>query len=184
MSVMLPGTSVMLPGTVLVTRSGGFPSAMIRFGAALRGKPNLENHVAVIHHTDDKGTLWAIEGRPGGVGWRDATAYLNNPWTITNQNQPLAADQGAAIAKQMEALLGTAYDWESITADALADLGMHLPGWDSQWHGLVAGHVVCSSAAAYAYGKAGVAHPPGDRGCQPSDWVQWIVTRGWRQTSA
>jgi len=52
------------PGTVLVTRSGGFAGTMIRFGAALRGKPNLQNHVAVAHHTDVHGTLWCIEGRP------------------------------------------------------------------------------------------------------------------------
>ena len=55
-------------------------------------------------------------------------------------------------------------------ADALDDLGMKLPGWDAKWHGEVAGQVVCSSAAAYAYAKAKVAHPEGDRGCQPSAW--------------
>ena len=169
------------PGTVLVTRSGGFAGAMIRFGAALRGKPNLQNHVAVAHHTDENGTLWCIEGRPGGVGWRDATAYLKSPWTLTNTSQPFNAIQGEAIARQMEALLGTVYDWDSIVADALSDLGMHMPGWDSKWNGLVAGQVVCSSAAAYAYGKAAVPHPPGDRGCQPASWTEWIVTRGWEK---
>ena len=51
------------PGTVLVTRSGGFAAFMIRLGAALRGRPNLGNHVAVAHHVDAKGTLWVIEGQ-------------------------------------------------------------------------------------------------------------------------
>jgi hypothetical protein len=168
------------PGMVLCVRTGGFAGTMIRLGAAFRGKPNLQNHVAVVHHIDAKGTVWCIEGRPGGVGWRDATAYLASSWTLTNIEQPFTVVQGAEIAKTMEAMLGTAYDWDSITADALSDLGMHLPGWDSKWNGLVAGQVVCSSAAAYAYGKNDVPHPPGDRGCQPSAWTEWILTRGWK----
>lgn len=173
-------TGIVRPGTVLAVRSGGFAGGAIRFGAAILGKPNLENHVAVVHHTDKAGTMWCIEGKPGGVGWRDATSYLASRWTLTNADQPFTAAQGAAIAQQMEALLGTSYDWESIAADALADLGMHLPGWDAKWKGQVAGQVVCSSASAYAYGKAEVPHPPGDRGVQPSDWTQWIVTRAWK----
>ena len=132
------------PGTVLVTRSGGFAAFMIRLGAALRGRPNLGNHVAVAHHTDAKGTLWVIEGKPGGVGWRDATAYLTSTWTLTNVTQPVTDAQRAAICTHMEALLGTAYDWQSIAADALSDLGMTLPGWDAEWNGQVAGQVVCS----------------------------------------
>lgn len=167
-------------GTVLVVRSKGFAGGAIRFGAALLGKPNLQNHVAVSHHVDAHGTLWCLEGRPGGVGWRDATDYLSSPWTVTNVEQRFTTAQGEAIAKAMEAMLGTPYDWASICADALADLRMRLPGWDAKWNGVVAGQVVCSSAAAYAYGKAGVAHPAGDRGCQPADWTQWILTRGWQ----
>ena len=172
-------TDRLTPGTVLVVRSKGWAGGLIRIGAAISGKPNLQNHVAVVHHVDAHGTLWCIEGRPGGVGWRDATSYMRDPWTLTNSSQPFAPSQGAAIAKQMEALLGTAYDWQSIAADAFTDLGMRLPGWDSKWKGEVAGQVVCSSAAAYAYGKASVTHPPGDRGCQPADWTQWIVTHAW-----
>lgn len=56
------------PGDVLVTRSGGWQARLIRLGAALRDKPNLSSHVAVVHHTDVKGTLWVLEGRPGGAG--------------------------------------------------------------------------------------------------------------------
>lgn len=172
------------PGTVLCVRSSGFAGFMIRFGAAIRNKPNLQNHVAVAHHTDEHGTLWCIEGRPGGVGWRDATTYTQSPWTLMNTEQPFTDVQGAAIAKQMEALLGTKYDWDAIAADALSDLGMRLPGWDSKWQGLVAGQVVCSSAAAYAYGKAQVPHPVGDRGCQPSAWTEWILTKEWEKLPA
>jgi hypothetical protein len=168
------------PGTVLVTRSTGFAGFMIRLGAAFRNKPNLGNHVAVVHHTDAQGTLWVIEGKPGGVGWRDAKDYAASKWTMTNAAQPLTSEQRVGIAKQMEMLIGTDYDWPSIVADAATNLGMKLPGWDSKWKdGEVAGQVVCSSAAAYAYGKAHAPHPPGDRGVQPADWTQWILTRGW-----
>ena len=167
------------PGTVLVTRSGGFAAFMIRLGAALRGRPNLQNHVAVVHHTDAKGTLWCIEGRPGGVGERDATAYMKSTWTLTNVTQPLTDAQRAAICGHMEALLGSAYGWDAIAADALDDLGMTLPGWDATFKGEVAGHLVCSSLAAYAYAKAGVPHPPGGRRCQPSAWSEWVLRRAW-----
>jgi hypothetical protein len=171
------------PGVVLVTRSkGGVRSGgwWIRLGAALQNKPNLQNHVAVVHHTDANGTTWCIEGRPGGAGWRDARGYINDKWTINNSAQPIPDSSGAAIAKIMESLIGTAYDWKAIAADGLADLGMKLPGWDQKWQdGEVNVQAVCSSLAAYAYGKANVAHPPGDRGTQPSDWCEWIVTRAW-----
>jgi hypothetical protein len=173
-----------LPGTVLVVRSAGFAGWWIRFGAALRGHPNLQNHVAVVHHADPAGTLWCIEGRPGGVGWRDATAYLASRWTISNSGQPLTPVQRGGICKVMEALLGTPYDWQAIVADGAASLGWKLPGWDAKWtDGQVAGHVVCSSAAAYAYHAAKAAHPGGDRGCLPAGWTQWIITRGWEPPS-
>ena len=100
-----------------------------------------------------------IEGKPGGVGWRDATAYLASTWTLTNVTQPLTKEQRTAICGHMEALLGTAYGWDAIVADALDDLGMTLPGWDATFKGQVAGHLVCSSVAAYAYAKAGVPRP-------------------------
>jgi len=168
------------PGTVLCTRSPGFGSWWIRFGAAIRGKPNLQNHVAVVHHADKAGTTWAIEGRPGGAGWKDATGYLNSKWTISNAAQPVTEKQGGQIAHWMEALLGSEYDWQSIIADGLADLGIRLPGWEEKWaDGQVNVQAVCSSLAAYAYAKAGVPHPPGGRGCQPSDWTTWILTRAW-----
>ena len=60
---------------------------------------------------------------------------------------------------------------------------MTLPGWDATWKGQVAGHVVCSSVAAYAYGKAGVPHPPGGRGCQPGRLVEWVLRRGWESAT-
>jgi hypothetical protein len=166
-------------GLVLVTRGGGIAAVMIRFGAALRGRPNLSNHVAVVHHTDPHGTTWAIEGRPAGVGWADAGPYLASAWTLTNAAQPMTPAQGAGIAATMQALLGTPYDWEAIAADAAATFGLTLPGWDQTWKGVVPGHVQCASAAAYALAKQGMAHPGGDRACDPGAWDQFILTRGW-----
>jgi hypothetical protein len=176
-----PAAPALEPGTVLCTRSGGFAATMIRFGAALRGKPNLSNHIAVVHHTDKAGTVWTIEGRPGSCGWRDAKGYLASTWTMTNAAQPITAEQRAAIAKTMEALIGSDYAWDAIGAAAFADLGIRLPGWDEKWKdGEVKVQGVCSSLAAYAYAKCGVPCPPGERGVQPADWVSFILTRAWQ----
>jgi hypothetical protein len=171
-------TAPVQPGDVLVIRTGGLAAAMIRLGAALAGRPNLSNHVAVVHHTDAHGTVWVVEGRPGGAGWRDAGSYLASPWTLANTAQPKTPAQRETVRKIMEAMLGTAYDWDAIVADAGVDLHMDR-AWLPDWHGTVPGHVVCSSLAAYAYGKAGLPCPPGGRTCQPSDWSAWILTRAW-----
>lgn len=167
------------PGRVLATRGGGIAGTMIRLSAALRGHPNLSAHIAVSHHVDAQGTPWGIEGRPGGVGWVDLRGYLASPWTLINDEQVIPDAAGLAVAKTMEALIGTAYDWTAIVADAAESLRLHLPGWDPSWHGTVPGHVVCSSAAAYAYGKQQLARPPGDRGCTPAGWDTFILTRAW-----
>jgi hypothetical protein len=166
------------PGDVILARSGGFAAAMIRLGAALRDAPNLQNHVAVAHHTDAHGTLWVAEGRPGGAGWRDAKAYLASPWVLTNAEQPKTGAQRQAVCDVMQAMIGTAYDWEAIAADAAADLHLDT-AWLPAWNGTVPGHAVCSSLAAYAYGKAGLHCPAGGRQVQPSDWDTFILTRAW-----
>lgn len=168
------------PGDVLAVRSAGWPARLIRFGAALRDAPNMVNHIAVVHHRDAKGTLWCVEGRPGGVGQRDATAYLTSRWTVTNAAQPKTEAQRAGVCGTMTAMLGTAYDWEGIVADA-----GHAFGLDTAWlpdfrTGQVPGAVVCSSLAAYAYAKNGLGHPPGpDRKVEPAGWDGFIRTRAW-----
>lgn len=172
-------TISVLPGDVLAVRGGGIAATMIRFGAAILGRPNISNHIAVAHHADARGTLWGIEGRPGGVGWADCSLYLGSPFTLANDGQPKTLDQRKKICDTMSALLGTPYDWEAIVADGMADLGMRVPGWDPSWHGTVPGHVVCSSSAAYAYAAAGLACPAGDRLVQPADWDAFILARAW-----
>jgi hypothetical protein len=167
------------PGDILAVRSPGWGPRIIRFGAAMRElvsnqpEPNLANHIAVVSHTDKAGTLWCLEGRPGGVGWRDSSDYLRSPWTVSNIGQPKTAAQRKTVCDGAVAMIGTPYDWEGIAADAAdaLDLG-------ALWHprfGQVPGHVVCSSLAAWLYGKAGLDKPAGDREVSPADWLAFII---------
>jgi len=172
-------TTSVQPGDILAVRSGGLAGAAIRLGAALRDQVNLSSHIAVVHHTDEHGTVWALEGRPGGVGWRDARDYLASPWTVTNAGQPKTAEQRETVCATMLAMIGTAYDWEAIVADAAGAFG--LAGiWHPAWDGTVPAHVVCSSLAAYGYGKAGLECPKNGREVTPAAWVDLIMTNRWQ----
>jgi hypothetical protein len=169
------------PGDLLATRTkGGFGSLMIRLGAALRDEPNLANHIAVVHHADAAGTTWCIEGRPGGVGWRNAADYLRSRWTMCNAAQPKTPAQRGQVAGGSVKLLGTAYDWQAIAHDAGSVFGLD-HAWQLRWGpaGQVPGHVVCSSLAAWLYQQAGLACPPGDREVAPADWLALWIERGW-----
>jgi hypothetical protein len=180
------------PGMVLCVRTNGTSDELIRFGAALLDEDDLENHVAVLDHItpDPKGgvgTWWAIEGRPGGVGWVDASAYLSSPWTISNQGQKLTDEQQQDICKTMQALIGTPYDWEAIEEAGMRDLHMtslHLPElWSEKWHGVAPGHVICSSAAVWGYMKNGADYPKNidQAHVQPADWSDFIILNGYQQ---
>jgi hypothetical protein len=172
------------PGDLLATRSSGWAAVAIRLGAALRDRPNLSNHIAIVHHTDAAGTTWCVEGRPGGVGWRDATAYLTSKWTVCNAPQAKSEKQRRQVCEGAEAMLGTEYDWQAIAADAGDAFG--LPGvWQMRWRDRgVPGQVVCSSLAAYIYTRAGLESPPGDRRVAPADWVNLWIERGWAERPA
>jgi hypothetical protein len=160
------------PGDLLVVRSPGIAGRLIRFGAALLDKPNLSNHVAIVHHYDKAGVLWVIEGRPGGVGWRQADDYLKSPWTVNNSGQYKTQPQRDMITAGAVALLGTPYDWAAIADDAVDSL--HLADlWKPQF-GTVPGQVVCSSLAAWLYAKAALDHPSGGRNVSPGDWDELI----------
>jgi hypothetical protein len=174
-----PVAGAVRPGDLITTRGKGLGSALIRFGAALGDKPNLVNHVAIVHHTDKAGTTWCVEGRPGGVGWRDATAYLASRWTISNADQPKNDRQRKTVCEGAVKMLGTDYDWAAIAADAGDPFG--LGGlWQLRWGKAgVPGQVVCSSFAAYLYAKAGLGHPEGERRVAPADWLALWIQRGW-----
>ncbi len=166
------------PGDVLAVRTRARWGWLIRLGAALAGKPDLQDHVAIVHHWDANGTLWVIEGRPGGVAWQDGKDYLASPWTISNVEQVKADAQREVICDGARAMVGMRYDWEAIAGDGLDDL--HL--WDPV-NGTVHGEVVCSSLAVFLYDKAALPRPAGgERKIQPADWTTWILTRGWAGT--
>jgi hypothetical protein len=168
------------PGDVMVVRTGGgWAARLIRFSAALEDKPNLDNHVAVVHHTDAAGTPWAIEGRPGGVGWVDARRY-DNPYLLTNTGQPKTTEQRERVCALTVGLLGTPYDWSGIVADAMAAVGAPLLWRTRAFGSAPPAHVVCSSLAAWAYRQAGLAEPGvATRAVTPADWADFILGREW-----
>ena len=175
--------SSLLPADLVIVRSPGFWAGVIRLGEMLQGKPDLRNHVAMLHHTEN-GVNWYLEGRPGGLGWRpfkvSEDAYLNSAWTVTNAAQPKTDGQRQSACAAMRRLLGAPYDWGAIDADAASAL--HLPDWWEKWGGTMPGHVVCSSSAAWAYGQSGLAAPEvgGGRMTEPADWDYFCMTEGWK----
>jgi hypothetical protein len=179
MSLLQPDllAEALQPGDVLVVDTG--PSAvekLIKAGELLHNLPDLDNHVAAFHHFDKHGRAQGIEGRPSGVGWADLTKYLNHPATVSNFRQPKTALQRAVILRANEAMIGAAYDWEAILADANEDIGLGKL-WAEDWHGTgYPGHVVCSSLEAWIYGRAELDHPSigHERFCQPGDWTKFI----------
>jgi len=161
----------------------------IRWGSALRGWPDLDNHVLIIDSVQDNGIVVGIEGRPGGVGRVDAARYFTHPYdtyAVTNWDQPKTAAQRDIIVTVMRQMLNVDYDWEAIAQDALADLGIPQL-WLEKWHDAHHGHdtspahVVCSSLAAWGYHRAGVLAPQQAdmRHIQPCNWTEFILDREW-----
>jgi cell wall-associated NlpC family hydrolase len=168
------------PGDVLVMAGTSPADKLIEEGAVLAGQP-AASHVAVYHHTT-AGVPWAIEGRPGGVGWADARRYLADPRTVTNVLQPKNANQRQQVCDLAVKLLGTPYAWVGgIAEDAFKAL--HLPQlWaENDATGLAPAHVVCSSLAAWVYGKAGLAapHPADWQHVTPGDWAAFVLAGHW-----
>ena len=169
-------------GDILATRGDGFGSKAIRLGAALEDEPNTVNHICVIHHIDNVGTIWGIEGRPGGVGYVDTRKYLENPYTITNAEQPKTLAQREWIAQKSTSMLGTPYDWQAIADDACIALLKRNFIWTMRDFGdEPPAQVVCSSFAVWLNHHAGLAYPDqhGERSTTPADWVDWIIRKGW-----
>lgn len=183
------------PGTILAVRTSGFAAAWIRIGAALRGLPNLDNHIVVVDHVDKKGIVWGLEGRPGGVGWVNCADYftgVNGKYAVTNWRQPLSSKQRAGIVETCRNMIATGYDWGEIIADGATDL--HLPDLaelfanTEDWSKRTPGHIVCSTFGAYAYYR-NMASGPWDRPVvglhggvlqrlpliQPGDWTGWMI---------
>ena len=172
------------PGDVVAVRTGGWAARLIRFGQALRGVPNLDNHIVIVHHADAGGTLWGIEGRPGGMGWVNVGHYASR-YMISNADQPKTDAQRAVVCAEMERMLGTRYDWEAIAEDGVGALGLGRL-WHEDWHGQgPPAHVVCSSAASWLYGQVQLARPGRtvDRLTMPGDWTAFDLSREWETTN-
>src|SRR5256885_2888934 len=107
----------LLPGDVVVVRTPGFWAWLIRFGQMLQGKPDLRNHVAMMHH-EANGVRWYLEGRPSGLGWRafsvDDDPYQKSKWTITNAAQPKSPGQRERACPLMRGMLCAPYAWDAI----------------------------------------------------------------------
>lgn len=174
----------LMPADIVVVRSPGIAAWLIRLGELFQGKPDLRNHVAMLHHSAD-GVNWYLEGRPSGLGWRafrqDADPYASSYWSISNAAQPKSTAERKAACAAMLSLLRAPYDWDAIEADAAEAL--HLPGAWAGWGSgtLMPGHVVCSSSTAWSYRKAGLAAPEagGGRFTEPADWDDFITRRAW-----
>jgi hypothetical protein len=180
------------PGDVVAVDTGNaIADDLIRLGGLLDGEPSPANHVAIVHHVDKAGTLWGIEGRPGGVGYVDMAKYLHGPlakYANSNTALPRTAVQSTAICEAALSLLGTPYDWAGgIAADASAALRL---GWIAKaldtywgWHdgtSLRPAHVVCSSLAAWVYGHLGLPGPKIGNAelCTPADWWAYNAAIG------
>lgn len=174
-------------GDVLAVRNTGFVELAIRLDAAIEDKPNISNHIAIVHHQDSTGRIWVIAGQPGGVGYAQAAGMLASKWTLNNISQPGRTDaERVKVAKAAEAMLGTPYDWEAIADDGIRAFAPKAKQiWEQNWAGtgLAPGHVVCSSFAAYLYGLMDWAAPSGvaEREIEPADWDEFIITGGYNQ---
>lgn len=155
---------------------------LIRAASLFAGHPTWIDHIVVFHHVDAAGVPWGIEGRPSGVGWADLRQY-DNRWMRSNRQEPKTAEQRAAICQRMEKLLGVGYDWAAIVEDGLIDLGHPAlsPFPQAENPGDVPQHIVCSSAAAWAYQDLALVFPTlRYRLCQPYHWWELFKENGWK----
>lgn len=149
-------------GDVLLIRSHGIFADVVRSSLALARYPDTSNCFAVIDHSFPHGPVWALEGRPGGLGWRNADDYFHgfgHRYVLTNWQQTKKPEQRKIIVNEMRKLLS--YPLESSftqTTDC---------------------NVVASTLAAKAYNAAGLACPYIDETTivTPADWDTFILQR-------
>lgn len=182
------------PGDVVAVDTGNaLPDDLIRLGALLDGTPAPANHVVIVHHRDKAGTLWGIEGRPGGVGYVDMAKYTGGvlaKYGNSNTGLPRAPYQSDMVCNAAHTMLGTPYDWKGgILADTL--MALNLGGLAEQldrWWGwpdvcgtaLRPAHVVCSSLAQWVYVRLGLPCPKVADAelCTPADWWAYNASIG------
>ena len=173
-------------GDVIIVRTGGgwlarVAARLIRLAAALRDQDDLINHVAVVHHTDAAGTLWAIEARPGGVGWVDVARYQNQ-YLLSTARQPKTDAQRQQVCAAAAGMLGIGYDWHAIGMDAAEMIGLNRLWQDHTWGDDPPAHVVCSALASWVYHRAGLDTPATPwRTTTPADWAEYVLAARWSQ---
>jgi len=181
------------PGDVLVLRTPDQAGWWIRRRALmlkhpwqpwrwLGDKATLVNHVALFTHVDSEGFPRGLEGRPGGFGWVNLTAYLADAGTISNADQPKTGEQRDKVVRLATASISIPYDWKAIIAMAAGAAGLpfRLQEWPEDG---VPSQMVCSSAADYFYEAAGLPNPGGyakTRGTDPADWAEFVVGKLWQ----
>ncbi len=184
----------LLPGDVLAVDaskglgilSGGWWIKFRNWLNLMPKRSRFVDHIVVVHHRDDAGVLWGIEGRPSSVGWVDCALYVDaGKLVVDNRYQPKTDAQRKLVCDVAKEMLGTPYDWEAIFT-----LGTETTYINQYWNKLLArhmipewnkdevpGHVICSSLAALAYRKSGLDHPwdstGGLRFVDPEDWSEW-----------
>jgi hypothetical protein len=184
------------PGDILVvstTRKQGWRRIFsgefwIKAHSRMTGVPERSrrfDHVVIVSHQDESGTLWGIEGKPSKVGYVDVDLYLKDPLTLSNAKQVKTDDQRLLIVKVAREMLGSPYDWGAILTLSTAVLRVNLL-WNKvtaqllikDWNeNAVPAHVICSSYADLACEKAGLDSPRGTQGTRfttPADWSEFI----------
>ena len=180
MTLNAPARTLVGPGDVVCTRNPkGWPARLIRLGAALKDKPNTVNHVIVVHHRDDAGVMWGIEGRPGGVGWVDMRTAMAGAYTTHNADQPKTPEQRVQVCEVIAGMLGTPYDWEGIALIGAEAVGVQQLWASTRWGTAPPAHVVCSALADWGYERVGLRSPAPDRTCAPWDWDAFNRERLW-----
>lgn len=171
------------PGDVLLTRGSAWTSRLIRFGAALLGKPNVRNHVIVFTHYDELGIPQGIEARAEGAGDIDLRHTLRSRWLLTNVDQPKTPQQRELIVEAVRGVKGTRYDWSAIMVEGLEALRITRFWTLAEWpKDRLPTSLICSALADWAYARAGLVNPGGDsysRLTTPADWDTFITTRAW-----
>lgn len=164
-------------GDVIVTRSPGFGSFLIRLGERLMGLPAHYNHVVVY-----LGNNMVIEAAASGMVVSDASKR-KFPRAISNVGQPKTDNQREFVCNSLHQVGGSMYDWGAILDDAGRALRIRLPkdlftqfATDKTPPGFI-----CSALADWAYHAAGLPNPGGDqtRFTTPSDWEAFIKKLGW-----
>lgn len=169
----------LLPGDVLCVDTGSRWGRWVKLGGLLSGGGRSgPDHIVVVHHWDDTGNLWGIEGRPGGVGWVEL-AGCGYRLVSTNALQPKTDIQRQAVCGIVKGLLQTPYDWSAIVIDAMHAIGDHQLWASRAWGTQAPGHVVCSSLADWAYERLELATPGPDRWVTPWEWNTFNKTKGW-----